>query len=79
MLGVIQSIVQLGRPDNYYEQLAARYRAMTTADLDAALRAQVDPTRFVYIVVGDATVVQPQLAGLGLPVETVDPATLGGR
>lgn len=79
VLGGIQSIVQLGRPDNYYEQLAARYRAMTTADLDAALRAQVDPTRFVYIVVGDATVVQPQLAGLGLPVETVDPATLGGR
>lgn len=79
VLSGIQSIVQLGRPDNYYEQLAARYRAMTTAELDAALRAQVDPSRFVYIVVGDANIVQPQLAGLGLPVETVDPATLGGQ
>ena len=79
VLGGIQSIVQLGRPDNYYEQLASRYRAMTAADLDRSLRAQVDPSRFVYIVVGDANIVQPQLAGLGLPVETVDPATLGGQ
>ncbi|MCU0728938.1 MAG: insulinase family protein [Sphingopyxis sp.] len=73
------SIVENGRPDNYYETLAARYRAMTAADLDAALRAQIDPARFVYIVVGDEAIVRPQLDGLGLPVETVDRATLGGQ
>ncbi|MFM6853710.1 MAG: hypothetical protein ACKOUM_06485, partial [Sphingopyxis sp.] len=66
-------------PDNYYEQLAGRYRTMTAQDMDSAIRAQVDPARFVYIVVGDAAIVRPQLDGLGLPVETVDPATLGGQ
>ena len=75
----LQSIIQLGRSDDYYEQLATRYRAMTAAELDTALRTQVDPSHFVYIVVGDANIVQPQLAGLDLPVELIDPATLGGQ
>lgn len=79
VLGGIQSIVEFGRPDTYYEQLAGRYRAATAADLDQAMRAQLDPGKFVYIVVGDAAVVRPQLDGLGLPIETVDVATLGGQ
>jgi zinc protease len=79
VLGGIVDIVENQRPDNYYETLAARYRNMTAADLDTALRAQVDPSRFVYIVVGDIAVVRPQLDAIGLPVETVDPATLGGQ
>lgn len=79
VLGGIQQIVELERPDNYYEQLPERYRAMTAASMDAALRAQIDPAKFTYIIVGDATVVAPQLDGLGLPVETVEPASLGGQ
>ena len=34
-----------------------------------AARAAIDPSRFVWVVVGDAAVVQPQLEALGLPVE----------
>lgn len=79
VLDGIQNIIELGRPDSYYEDLAARYRAMTAEEMNAALRAQVDPAKFTYIVVGDASIVAPQLDGLGLPVETVDPATLGGQ
>jgi predicted Zn-dependent peptidase len=79
VLGGIQQIVELGRPDDYYEQLPERYRAMTAASMDAALRAQIDPAKFTYIIVGDASIVTPQLDGLGLPVETVEPATLGGQ
>jgi zinc protease len=79
VLGGIQSIVEQNRQDNYYETLAARYRGMTAAQMDAAIRAQVDPAKFVYVIVGDATTVRPQLEGLGLPIETVDPATLGGQ
>jgi zinc protease len=52
---------------------------MTAAELDAAIRAQVDPARFTYVVVGDATVVRPQLETLGMTVEVIDPATLGGQ
>jgi zinc protease len=79
VLGGMQDIVLLNRPDDYYEQLPTRYRALTADELNAALRAQVDPARFVYIIVGDERVVLPQLQGLGMPVEIVDRATLGGQ
>lgn len=59
------------RPDNYYATLPARYRAMTPADLDAAARKIIDPSRIVWVVVGDAAKVRPQLDGLGLPVEVM--------
>ena len=39
----------------------------------------VDPARLVCVVVGDERVVRSQLDGLGMPVENVDPATLGGQ
>ncbi len=79
VLSGMQDIIIRGRADDYYEALAGRYRAMTAAELDTALRAQVDPARFVYIVVGDERTVRAQLDSLGLPVEVVDRASLGGQ
>ena len=69
VLGAMQQNALYGRPDNYYETLAARYRAQTGESLDAAVRAAIDPDRFVWVVVGDASVVRPQLDQLGLDVE----------
>ncbi len=71
VLGAMRSNDFLGRPDNYQATLPQKYRALTTAQLDAAARAAIDPARFVYVVVGDAKVVRPQLDALGLPVEVV--------
>ena len=65
----------LGRPDNYPETVAARTNALTTAQLDAAAKAAIDPSRFVWVVVGDASVVKPQLDALGIPVEVRAAAT----
>lgn len=79
LLGGMQTIITRNRPDNYYETLAGRYRTMTSAQLDSAIRAGVDPSRFVYVVVGDATVVRPQLETLGMPIEEVNRAALGGE
>ena len=62
-----------GRPDNYQEQLAGKYRALTTGGLDAALKGAVDPNGFVWIVVGEAAKVRPQLEKLGYPVEVAQP------
>ena len=59
----------LGRPDDYPETVAARTNALTAAQLDAAAKAAIDPSRFVWVVVGDASVVKPQLDALGIPVE----------
>jgi predicted Zn-dependent peptidase len=71
ILSAMQSNALYGRPDNYYELLAGKYRAQTRASLDAALRQTVDPNGFIWVVVGDAAKVKPQLAKLGLPVEEV--------
>jgi len=71
VLGAMQNIILLGRPDNYYQTLADKYRAMTAADFDRAARAAVDPDRLAIVVVGDAAKVRPQLDTLGIPVETV--------
>ena len=63
---------QLGRPDDYYEKLAPEYRALTAARLDQAARAALDPKGFIWIVVGDAAKVRPQLDKLGLPIEVTE-------
>lgn len=74
VLGGLRAITKYHRPDNYYETLPAKYEAMTAAELDAAARTSLGTGDFVYVVVGDASVVKPQLDGLGLPVETAKPA-----
>ena len=61
------------RLDNYYELLADKYRALTRAGLDQALKGTVDPRGFTWVVVGDARQVKPQLDKLGIPVEVIQP------
>ena len=72
ILRAVQTNALYARPDDHYERLADRYRAQTTESLDAAARAAIDPDRFVWVVVGDAQIVAPQLEQLGLPVERVE-------
>jgi predicted Zn-dependent peptidase len=73
VLGAMMSNDMYRRPDNYYELLAGKYRALTRAELDAALKAAVDPKGFTWVVVGDAKQVRPQLDKLGMPVEVIQP------
>jgi predicted Zn-dependent peptidase len=73
ILGALRSDDLYDRPDNYWESVASRYRAMSAQDMNAAARGAVDVSRFVWVVVGDAAVVRPQLENLGLAVEVVQP------
>jgi hypothetical protein len=66
------------RPDNYYVTLPPAYRAMTRDELAGAIRSVIDPERFVWVVVGDAKVVRPQLDSIGLPVEVMSAASVAG-
>jgi len=66
------------RPDNFYDTVTQKYRSMTVKQLDAAARGSLDPKKFVWVVVGDAKVVKPQLDSLGLPVEVVPAASVAG-
>ncbi len=71
VLGAMMSNDLLGRPDNYYETLATRYRGLTAVQANQALRGALSRKGFVWVVVGDAATVKPQLAKLGIPVEVV--------
>ena len=73
VLGAMQTQALLNRPDNYYELLQRQYEGLTKAQLDAALRGVVNPDGFVWVVVGDATKVKPQLEKLGIPVQEMQP------
>ncbi len=69
VLGGIENIVTYGRPDDYYETLSEKYSALTAAELDAAALRSLRGDDLVWVIVGDAEVVRPQLDALGLPVE----------
>jgi zinc protease len=69
VLAQMQADHQYGRPSNYVETLAGKYGAMTADDMTAAFNAKVDPAKLIWLVVGDAAKVKPQLEALGLPVE----------
>ena len=71
VLGGITSIINLKRPDNYYATLAEKYRTVTAPSIDATGRAAIDPAKLIFVVVGDAKLVRPQLDGIGLPVEEI--------
>jgi predicted Zn-dependent peptidase len=74
VLGALRSNALYRRPDNYWETIADRYRAMNAAELDQRARATINPDNFIWVVVGDAARVRPQLEGLGLPIETMEPS-----
>ena len=71
LLGALVTMDTLRRPDDYYTKLPGRYRAMTAPQMDEAARAAFRPDEMVWVVVGDAAKVEPQLKTLGLPVEKV--------
>ncbi|MBX7514594.1 insulinase family protein [Qipengyuania sp. GH38] len=73
VLGGLVNIVRYDRPDDYYETLAARYNTLTAPQLDLEARRNINEGDIVYIVVGDAEVVAPQLDTLGLEVEVIEP------
>jgi zinc protease len=73
VLSALRSNALYRRPDNYWETIADRYRGMTISTLDTAARRVIDPRKIVWVVVGDAAKVRPQLEPLGLPIEVVTP------
>ena len=71
VLSAMQSNVLYKRSDDYFDTIAQRYLALTASDMDKAARAAIDPSRLLWVVVGDAKIVKPQLDTLGLPVEVL--------
>ncbi len=72
VLNALMTLDLFDRPDNYYETLAPEYRTLTAAKLDQAARGVIDPRGFVWVVVGDAAKIRPQLDKLGIPIEVIE-------
>ncbi|MED5546218.1 MAG: pitrilysin family protein [Pseudomonadota bacterium] len=73
--GAIRMNQRLGRPEDYYATLAQTYRGIDAADIGKAAQSYLQPGELTFVVVGDRTVVEPQLESLGLPVEVMPAPT----
>ena len=60
---------RLGRPDDYVAKLPTLYRSIDARALDAAAKTYLGADNLVFVVVGDRKVIDPQLKGIGLPIE----------
>jgi predicted Zn-dependent peptidase len=69
VLAAIVKNDRLGRPEDYYVRLATTYRAIDAKRIGAAAGQYLQPADLTWVIVGDRKVVEPQLKGLGLPVE----------
>jgi len=79
VMGAMISNVTYKRPDDYYATIADKYRGLTLPQLRSVIGQAIDPRKVVWVVVGDAKTVRPQLDKVGLPVEVVSAASLGAR
>jgi zinc protease len=61
----ITDLVQFGWPDDYYDTLAGKIRALKTTDLDSAAKNVIHPDNLVWVVVGDRAKIEPGIRELG--------------
>jgi len=62
----ITDLVQFRWPDDYYDTMAGKIRALTTTDLDAAAKQVIHPDSIVWVVVGDRAKIEPGIRELNL-------------
>jgi predicted Zn-dependent peptidase len=67
VLDTMQSNDFAGRPDDYPATIGERYRKLSAADVAGATHDALDPERMIWVVVGDAATITPQLRALRLP------------
>ena len=69
ILNQMEGDVMFGRPSNYAETVADRYKALTAKELNEAMAQAIHPGKFTWVIVGDVEKIRPQLDALGMPVE----------
>jgi len=71
--GSIINLLQFGWPDDYYETMSGKIRALKTTDLDAAARQLIHPGSMVWVVVGDRAKIEQGIRELNFgPMKFVD-------
>ncbi len=82
ILGSLREVVQYGLPADWWSTYAARVRALSVDDVNAAARSVIDPAQVLWIVVGDRARIEEgvRAAGLGeVVVIDADGAVVGPR
>jgi zinc protease len=64
--GFINELVQFGLPDDYYETMAAKIRALKPADVAAAAKIIDHPDHLIWVVVGDRSKIEDSVKELNL-------------
>ena len=62
----IQTLVEYGLPDDYYEKYAGRVRALQVSDIEAMARRVVRPDNLLWVVVGDRAKIEAGVRELNL-------------
>ncbi len=78
VLGAMQQNDLLKRPDDYSATITQRYQGLNLPQLNTAIQRALDPKKTIWVVVGDAKTVRPQLDSIGLPVEVIPAASVAG-
>jgi len=69
----IETLVEYGLPDDYYDKYAGRVRALQVSDIEAAAKLVVRPGNLVWVVVGDRGKIEAGVRELNLgPVKFLD-------
>ncbi|HEV2963940.1 MAG TPA: pitrilysin family protein [Candidatus Angelobacter sp.] len=70
----ILDLVQFGLPDDYYETLAGKIRALKTQDVADAAKTVIHPDNMIWVVVGDRSKIESGIKDLGLgEIRFLDP------
>ncbi len=64
--GFVRELLRNQWPDNYYDTMPAKIRALTTSDLDAAAKLVIHPDNFTWVIVGDRAKIEAGVRELGL-------------
>ena len=61
----LANMVTFGLPEDYYDTYRSRIGAITADDVLTAANAHVKPEQMQVVVVGNSTILQPQIESLG--------------
>jgi zinc protease len=62
----INDMVHFGLPDDYYDTMVTKIRALKPVDMTAAAKTVVHPDNLIWVIVGDRTKIEPGIKELGL-------------
>ena len=62
----IETLVEYGLPDDYYDNFAGRVRALQVSDIEAIAKRVVRPDNLTWVIVGDRTKIEAGVRELNL-------------